>query len=50
MDIKPLAGFTLVPLPSGKFAFVMVEIIGPKTARKIAKALSEKPSPEGDAA
>jgi hypothetical protein len=42
MEIKPAAGFTLVPLPNGKFAFVNVEIIGPKTAAKLARALTGK--------
>lgn len=42
MEIRPERGVTLVPFPGGKFALVMVEIIGPVSAREIADALTAK--------
>jgi hypothetical protein len=43
MEIAPVAGLSIVPLPNGQKAIVLVEIASAKNARRIAKALTAKP-------
>ncbi len=40
MEIAPVSGVTIIELPDGKRAIVQVDVVGPKTARKIAVALA----------
>jgi hypothetical protein len=45
MEIEPVAGLTIIKLPSGKRAIVLVEIVGAKSAAKIAGALTDAAPP-----
>ncbi len=45
MEVQPIAGVSVIELPDGTVALVMVEIMSAAVAAKIAKALIEFPQP-----